>query len=81
MSPTATTATTMLITVISMSKRTGLSGTSKPSIAAKCMSQIAPPPMENAAMPSQRLRRPRVRASRARAVQSSPKNEPRKASR
>ena len=74
--PTVTTANAKLSTVGGIEYRTGLSGTSKPSMAAKCMSQMAPPPIAKEAITSQRLRLPRLRASRARRVDSSPKKEP-----
>src|SRR3954452_15581645 len=79
--PTVTTDSPRLTMVSTGSYRTGLSGTSKPSIAVKCISQMAPPPIANAAIINQRLRLPRVRASRARPVLSRPRNDPRKASR
>ena len=44
----------------------------------KCISQM-PPPIANAAVTSQRARRRRVRAARARTVQDRPSSEPTKA--
>jgi hypothetical protein len=79
--PTATTAITRLIRVIRTSYRTGLAGTSKPSIAANRVSQTAPPPIDNAAMISQRVRRRRVRAARARPAHNNPRKDPRNATR
>jgi hypothetical protein len=79
--PTVRTASAMLPNVRTGSYRTGLPGTSKPSIAMKCMSQMPAPPIAIAASTSQRVRRPGVWARRARAVHSRPSVEPRKAMR
>ena len=51
-------------------------GIAKPSIAMKCISQIATPPMAIAAMPSQRKRSRSFEAAAPRLVQASPTTEP-----
>jgi hypothetical protein len=78
--PTTKIAITALNAVTSGSYRTGASGTSKPSIAMKCISQI-PNPIEMDAMTSQRNRRPPSLVARAWAAAPRPMSEPIQASR
>ena len=56
--------------------RTTLLGIAKPSIAMKCISQIATPPMAIAAMASQRSRSRSSDAAAPRRVHASPTTEP-----
>ena len=73
--PTITTAAARLPNVMGTSYRIVVPGTSNPSMAMKCMSQMAVPPMATAARASQRARRPGS-DSRARAVSTRPNSEP-----